>query len=650
MKAEGYLRVILLLMFLNPLEYILQGSYCANNIKTECDAGYTTDATGATDISQCYTECTVDCEQSTCPENATCEYGNETATGTQNWGGTCNAVAPTCSVTSVACDDGLELVDGKCRITTPEFIIKTTEISSDFQFTISAKGRYYIDWGDGNFEPINKTNTEIEPITHTYTPGNSYTIHMSGNAVAYNSADYVAAISFKDNTQIASVDGSLGAIFGGGTKYMFNATFQNCTSLTEISNNLFAGVDTAYESLFNSTFDGCTSLVEIPAGLFAGVSGTAPNMFRDVFTKCERITYVPANLFANVSDGAYGLFANAFAGCTGLQTIYSNMFSSISNAAERMFMNTFDGCSSLSEIPAGLFDSVMGSQPYMYYSTFKNCSALHEIPTGLFNNVDVARDRLFYFTFNGCSSLDKIPDGLFSHITGSATRAFDRTFAGCSALTYIPSDLFAGIRETADNMFNGTFKECTSLTRLPSGLFRNIGGDIATNAFYQTFYKDTNLTGYVPTDLFQTLVDDGIGNQYAQNYPTGNGPMAMIFSDTALATQCPVGMYQYITGFESDWNGKVSCVPCPSGMLSPAGSVSVDQCSTVVRLHIGDDVVMNLVSARPTTSPVMVFQVGDTPYYAPMSATETPINSDTNVKYRVLYNETEYWVHDYTAQ
>ena len=69
-----------------------------------------------------------------------------------------------------------------------------------------------------------------------------------------------------------------------------------------------------------------------------------------------------------------------------------------------------------------------------------------------------------------------------------------------------------------------------------------------------------------------------------------------------------------------------------------------------VAQHIGDDVVMNLVSVRPTTSPVMVFQVGDTPYYAPMSATETPINSDTNAKYRVLYNETEYWVHDYTVQ
>ena len=90
--------------------------------------------------------------------------------------------------------------------------------------------------------------------------------------------------------------------------------------------------------------------------------------------------------------------------------------------------------------------------------------------------------------------------------------------------------------------------------------------------------------------------------------------------------------------------------PCPVGTVSAPGATAKTQCTSSVKLHIGDDVVMNLVSARPTTSPVMVFQVGDTSYYAPMSATETPINSDTNVKYRVLYNETEYWVHDYTVQ
>ena len=90
---------------------------------------------------------------------------------------------------------------------------------------------------------------------------------------------------------------------------------------------------------------------------------------------------------------------------------------------------------------------------------------------------------------------------------------------------------------------------------------------------------------------------------------------------------------------------------CDAGYTTDApGATSQNQCASYVKLHIGEDVVMNLVSARPTTSPVMVFQVGDTPYYAPMSATETPINSDTNAKYRVLYNETEYWVHDYTAQ
>ncbi len=100
----------------NTCEICPVGSYCANNIKTECDAGYTTNATGASERTQCYTECTVDCEQSTCPENATCEYGNETANGTQNWGGACNAVAPTCSITNLTCDTGYHLNGMTCEL------------------------------------------------------------------------------------------------------------------------------------------------------------------------------------------------------------------------------------------------------------------------------------------------------------------------------------------------------------------------------------------------------------------------------------------------------------------------------------------------------------------------------------------------------
>ena len=91
------------------------GSYCANNIKTACDDGYTTDATGATDVSQCYTTCEQQCTQQECPDNATCTHGTAITTGKQYYGGTCNAPTSTCEMT-VNCDSGYDLEDGGIRV------------------------------------------------------------------------------------------------------------------------------------------------------------------------------------------------------------------------------------------------------------------------------------------------------------------------------------------------------------------------------------------------------------------------------------------------------------------------------------------------------------------------------------------------------
>ena len=38
--------------------------------------------------------------------------------------------------------------------------------------------------------------------------------------------------------------------------------------------------------------------------------------------------------------------------------------------------------------------------------------------------------------------------------------------------------------------------------------------------------------------------------------------------NTTLDRTCPAGTTQYITGFESAWDGKVSCVPCPDGVCT----------------------------------------------------------------------------------
>jgi hypothetical protein len=96
----------------NTCEICPVGSYCANNTKTACDTGYTTDNTGATSESQCYTTCTKQCTQQTCPENATCTHGTTTTSGKQYVGGTCNAASSTCEMT-VNCNNGYDKQDGE---------------------------------------------------------------------------------------------------------------------------------------------------------------------------------------------------------------------------------------------------------------------------------------------------------------------------------------------------------------------------------------------------------------------------------------------------------------------------------------------------------------------------------------------------------
>ena len=92
------------------------------------------------------------------------------------------------------------------------------------------------------------------------------------------------------------------------------------------------------------------------------------------------------------------------------------------------------------------------------------------------------------------------------------------------------------------------------------------------------------------------------------------------------------------------------CENCPAGTTSPHGSVGQKACVGAVKLHVGKNSAMQLSSVRPGSSPVMVFDVKGKTYYGHLSDTEKTINTDTNTKYHVLYNDKEYWLHDYTVQ
>ena len=142
------------------------------------------------------------------------------------------------------------------------FYITTTPTTSSFSFIISAVGEYAIDWGDGEIETITKTNKWPERYSHTYDTAGEYTIGLGGQATAYDSSMYTAAVSFQGNTNIAGISGSLGEVFStlsDGTQPRFYNTFSGCGNLTgSIPENLFAGITGAPKTyMFYGTFYGC---------------------------------------------------------------------------------------------------------------------------------------------------------------------------------------------------------------------------------------------------------------------------------------------------------------------------------------------------------------------------------------------------------
>ncbi len=336
-----------------------------------------------------------------------------------------------------------------------DFFITTTPDTNSFSFQISAAGDFTIDWGDGDVETINKTNTRDTTYRHTYDSAGEYKIGISGEATAYNTSTSTAAISFRDNTNTAGISGSLGAIFGtlsDGTQPRFCRTFFSNTNLTgEIPADLFAGISGApAEDMFSYTFYGCRGLTGIGGPLFARISGApAQYMFAGTFYGCSGLTgSIPENLFAGISGApASYMFNDTFYNCAGLTgTIPENLFGNISGTpADYMFYRTFSGCSGLTgSIPENLFGNISGKPATgMFSGTFQNCSGLTgEIPLGLFGNLtNSPQSNMFRQTFYNCSGLTgpsaKMPDGtyLYDFFTGATSSHVDDMYYGATGLS-----------------------------------------------------------------------------------------------------------------------------------------------------------------------------------------------------------------------
>lgn len=569
------------------------GKYFDGSSHKECLTGNYCDGTGTA------VPGTPGCSM-VCPENST------SAAGASDIG-------------ACACNKGYLSVNGAC-IKSVFSVVTTPIVSGDtFSFKLSAKGQYTIDWGDGEVQPISKTNVSQEIISHEYKNADmrSFTIRFAGVAETYSTAE-IAAISFESNPYIQELQGSLGAIFNGSSTYLFANTFKDCKNLNTVSSTLFNGVTSVVKSMFNSTFHGCTSLTNVPSDLFDLFEGNnyeaAQQMFMETF-RGSGITTVASGLFGKVSVGAKGLFENTFRECSNLTTIESDVFGDIVVPVDNMFGGTFWDCVSLENIASDLFKNISGGANKLFYSTFRN------------------------------TAIKEIPSDLFAGVNTNAPHLFDRTFYGCSNLESVPNDLFDGITttENADSMFIATFYGCSALKNLPDRVFANIQGEPSTKMFDQTFKNCTGfIDAYIPVNFFAGLVR-------AEDMAPSS-VMSEIFAGTSLLQKCPAGTYKYTTEFSSAWSGRVACAPCPAGTTSAAGASDISQCVGGRTLHIGDDIQMNLTITRPETPRVMVFQVLDELYYGGLSDTEKTINKNTDKKFRIFFDNKDYWLHDYTVE
>lgn len=324
---------------------------------------------------------------------------------------------------------GAECVESKFQITTIEM-----DADATFSFYISAMGTFYVDWGDGATEKIERTNTTETLYSHTYISTGSHIIQLGGLATGYSTYSSLnQSVIVSDMAAIRFFTGTL-------ARWSFDESGTEI-NIAAISGNLSA--------IFPTIGDG-------------GTLATQPR-FYFTFANSQNLTgELDGNLFADLHGGAV------------------------------------DG---------------------MFYLTFSRCRNITgSIPSNLFADVSGIADFLFASTFNGCHSLGgKIPENLFKNISGTARYAFYYTFSGCSNLT----------------------------GSLPKDLFKNISGDAKNYMFYGCFVG-TNITGYIPPELFRNITGDATG-WLSDWIPQG------------LYTKCPCGTHQYITDYESHFNGRVSC-------------------------------------------------------------------------------------------
>ncbi len=597
------------------------GQYMDSGICTSCPDGYTSDA-GATAQNQCYQSCNAKCKvpASCSAPNATCEYEVVQTPGKQYYGDTA-CVGYTCHLNKIIiCNDGYELVDDTCQkqctddemlidgtCVEPEFTITTTEMSAGatFSFKMSASGVFYVDFDDGRgVQKIDRNHISKAIYTSAaYADAGAHTIKMYGDATGYTTSSGVAAISFQDNKNIKTVDGSLGAIFGGNTPYMLYRTFSGCTSLESIPADLFSGVTGSSEYMFDSTFRDCTSLASLPDGLFKNIEGKpATSMFKYTFNGCTNLSgYIPADTFAKMDSTDFNsatmgsIFASTAldTSCPAGTTQYITGFESAWNgkvacapcpdgicdidplftikttpiqsddefsfriAATGTFYIDWGDDTGIEKIVKTNVDSELFTHKYT------NASESYTIGmTGYAETYAVGVDNKPVVSFAGNEYIQELSGSIAAIFGGSVMFMFENTFKDCINLEKIPATLFDGVSAPAESLFNSTFHGCSKLADIPDGLFDLFDGteyDAAQHMFMETFLGCASLTT-VPENLFNKVS----GGAY--------GLFKNTFKDCTGITSLYPNMFVNITTpntymFEGTFHGCTSLSSVPSQLF-----------------------------------------------------------------------------------
>ena len=227
---------------------------------------------------------------------------------------------------------------------------------------------------------------------------------------------------------------------------------------------------------------------------------------------------------------------------------------------------------------------------------------------------------VFARTFLGARNLKQIPATLFNGVSGALKSAmFDLTFA-FSGITSIPETLFYGLTGGASTAFQATFRNCMELRALPQHLFNGITGG-GSGMFGGTFKNCTNLTGYVPPTLFETVTVNS------------TNLMQNMFQNTGLLTECPPCHVQYMTGWESYWDGKVSCEVGLSSNEHWYNDICVTDCSYGgVKIMTSTGLEFPMFSNKPTSPALHIGFTGNGVCYVPLEPGIGGVNS-MNVSY-----------------